>query len=111
MKELLLCGCLIALLVIAVMAFNIASHAPAPANISADSIPGQPWQPSRLQISAIHVDAPIIFVGKTASGAMNAPVSKAINSPYGHHLNLITCNGVWTGAMATFSASSFSPRK
>ncbi len=82
MKKLLLYGSLIALLVVGAMAFNVASHTPAPANISADSIPSQPWQPARLQIPAIHVDAPIIFVGKTASGAMNAPVSHAINSPY-----------------------------
>jgi sortase (surface protein transpeptidase) len=82
MKKLLLYGGLIALIVIAVVAFNLASHTPTPANISADGIPSQPWQPSRLQIPAIHIDAPIIFVGKTASGVMNAPVSKAVNSPY-----------------------------
>jgi hypothetical protein len=41
-----------------------------------------PWAPARLQIPAIHVDAPVMGVGQTSSGVMDAPVSKAYNSPY-----------------------------
>lgn len=79
-KKLLLFGSLILLLVIGVMAYNAANRAPG--TISATTVPREPWQPARLQIPAIHVDAPIMFVGATSSGVMDAPVSKAINSPY-----------------------------
>ena len=41
-----------------------------------------PWAPARLQIPAIQVDAPVMGVGKTSTGTMNAPGSKAYNSPY-----------------------------
>ncbi len=41
-----------------------------------------PWAPARLQIPAIHVDASIMGVGQTATGVMDAPVSKVYNSPY-----------------------------
>src|SRR5450759_1823271 len=42
----------------------------------------EPWAPARLQISAIHVDASVMGVGQTATGVMDAPVSKVYNSPY-----------------------------
>ncbi len=41
-----------------------------------------PGSPARLQIPAIHVDASVMGVGQTSNGAMDAPVSKAYNSPY-----------------------------
>ncbi len=80
MKKLLLFGGLIVLLIIGVVAYNAANHTPN--TITASSVPSEPWQPARLQIPAIHVDAPIMFVGTTSSGVMDAPVSKAVNSPY-----------------------------
>lgn len=45
-----------------------------------------PWAPARLQIPAIHVDAPVMGVGQTSTGAMDAPVSKVYNSPYWSHV-------------------------
>src|SRR5205807_4791415 len=41
-----------------------------------------PWQPAQLRIPHMNINAPVINVGKTASGAMDAPTSQAINSPY-----------------------------
>jgi hypothetical protein len=46
----------------------------------------EPWQPAQLTIPAIHVDASVMDVGKTAQGLMDAPVSQAINSPYWTHV-------------------------
>ncbi|HVB75152.1 MAG TPA: class F sortase [Ktedonobacteraceae bacterium] len=51
-------------------------------NITGSTPADAPWSPAQLQIPAIHVDAPVMDVGRTASGAMDAPVSKAYNSPY-----------------------------
>src|SRR5258708_39529920 len=42
----------------------------------------QPWQPANVRIPAIQVDTSVMSVGKTAQGLMDAPVSKAVNSPY-----------------------------
>ncbi len=39
-------------------------------------------QPSALRIPTLHIDASILSVGTTSTGQMDAPVSKAINSPY-----------------------------
>jgi hypothetical protein len=50
------------------------------------STEAQPWQPAKLSIPAIHVDAAVMNVGKTAQGLMDAPVSNAINSPYWTHV-------------------------
>lgn len=80
MKKILLFGGLIVLLIIGVMAYNAAIHTPG--TITASTVPTEPWQPARLQIPAIHVVAPVMSVGATSSGVMDAPVSKAINSPY-----------------------------
>ncbi|HEU0000267.1 MAG TPA: class F sortase, partial [Ktedonobacteraceae bacterium] len=38
--------------------------------------------PTRLRIPSLQIDAPVISVGQTASGAMDAPTSKALHSPY-----------------------------
>ncbi|MGH2508733.1 MAG: class F sortase [Ktedonobacteraceae bacterium] len=43
-------------------------------------------QPIQLRIPAIHVDAPVLNVGQTAQGLMDAPVSQALNSPYWTHV-------------------------
>jgi hypothetical protein len=76
MRKLTLYTCLVILVILGVMAYNYANNAasgtPAPA----------PWQPARLNIPALHVDAPVINVGATASGAMDAPTSNAIHSTY-----------------------------
>lgn len=39
-------------------------------------------QPASLRIPSLHIDASILNVGTTPTGQMDAPVSKAINSPY-----------------------------
>src|ERR1700694_881709 len=42
----------------------------------------EPWAPARLQNPAIHVDASVMGVRQTATGVMDAPVSKVYASPY-----------------------------
>lgn len=61
--------------------YNFAHHTGGSGNLPLNGTP-QPWQPARLQIPRMHVNAPVISVGKTASGMMDAPTSKAYNSPY-----------------------------
>jgi len=41
-----------------------------------------PWQPMRLRIPNLHIDASVINVGTTATGQMDTPTSQAVNSPY-----------------------------
>src|SRR5260221_3653415 len=41
-----------------------------------------PWPPGSLYIPSLHIDAPVINVGATSEGAMDAPTSKAIHSMY-----------------------------
>lgn len=81
MKKFVLYGSLLIVIVFAVMAYNFASHATGPANLTATPTPA-PWQPVHLRIPAMQVDAPVMSVGRTSSGVMDAPVSKALNSPY-----------------------------
>src|SRR5712692_10665206 len=80
MKKFLLFLSLILLIVFGVMAYNYANHIPLSSDPSSST--PQSWQPARLRIPYLHIDAPVIDVGATASGAMDAPVSKAIHSPY-----------------------------
>src|SRR5712692_8446091 len=80
MKKFLLFLSLILLIVFGVMAYNYANHIPLSSDPSTPT--AQSWQPAQLRIPHLHIDAPIIDVGATASGAMDAPVSKAIHSPY-----------------------------
>ena len=80
MKKILLYMSLLAVILFAVMAYNYASHA-TPPNLSTTPTPA-PWQPMHLSIPALQVDASIMGVGKTSSGVMDAPTSKALNSSY-----------------------------
>lgn len=41
-----------------------------------------PWQPAQLQIPSLGINAPVMGVGQTLSGAMDAPTSDVYNSPY-----------------------------
>ena len=52
--------------------------------VSGTSISSLPLadQPSDLRIPTLHIDASILNVGTTPTGQMDAPVSKAVNSPY-----------------------------
>jgi hypothetical protein len=80
MKKLLFYGSLFLIVVIAVLALG-KSNIAAKFDFSTPPVPDT-LQPARLRIPNLHVDAPIIYVGQTASGVMDAPVSKAIHSPY-----------------------------
>lgn len=78
MKNLLLFACLILVLVMAVAAYNYNTHITAPLNLPAAA----PWQPAHIRIDAIHVNATVMTVGQNTDGTMDAPISKAINSPF-----------------------------
>ncbi len=83
MKKILLYAILALLLVVVLVIYNYSQHA----NVGAiTSSAVQPWQPMQLRIPAIQVDAPVMDVGQTAQGLMDAPVSKAMNSPYWTHV-------------------------
>ncbi len=83
MKKLLLIAGLLLLLAFAIGSYNYVNHI-TPRNIAlTTSTPTPaPWQPMQLRIPHMNINAAVINVGKMASGAMDAPVSKAINSPY-----------------------------
>ncbi|HLX57453.1 MAG TPA: class F sortase [Ktedonobacteraceae bacterium] len=76
MKKLLIVLALVLLGFSGILFYNYAH------NIKGITPARAPRSPARLQIPAIHVDAPVMNVGQTPSGAMDAPVSKAYNSPY-----------------------------
>lgn len=80
MKNVLLFGCLIVLLLFAIAAYNVNNHITATDPLAAP--PVAPWQPAQLRIDALHINAPVMSVGADTSGRMDAPVSKALNSPY-----------------------------
>ena len=79
MKKFLLYITLALLVIIGVVVYNFAHRVTVGTIASTEA---QPWQPAKLSIPAIHVDASVMNVGQTAQGLMDAPVSKAINSPY-----------------------------
>ncbi|HEY0755462.1 MAG TPA: class F sortase [Ktedonobacteraceae bacterium] len=83
MKKFLLYAILALLVVVGLMIYNLTQHA-ALANISSSAV--EPWQPAQLSIPALKVNAPVMNVGKTAQGLMDAPVSQALNSPYWSHV-------------------------
>lgn len=70
-------------LVVGIVIYNLANHINAG---SISSLAQEPWYPAHLSIPAIHIDAQVMNVGKTAQGLMDAPVSAAINSPYWTHV-------------------------
>ena len=83
MKKFLLYLMLVLVLIVGVIVYNVAHHI----NVGTIASTAQePWQPAQLSIPAIHVDAPVMNVGKTSQGLMDAPVSQAINSPYWTHV-------------------------
>jgi len=79
MKKTLLYISLLAVILFAVMAYNYASHATIPANLSDTP---SPWQPTLLGIPALQINTHVMGVGSTPDGVMDTPVSKALNSPY-----------------------------
>src|ERR1700692_3220805 len=80
MKKLLFYSSLLLIVGIAVLALG-RSNLAAKFDFSQPPVPAS-LQPARLRIPNLQIDAPIIYVGQTASGVMDAPVSKAIHSPY-----------------------------
>jgi hypothetical protein len=83
MKRFLLYVLLALAMVIGVLLYNFTHQASV--STIASTVP-RPWQPAQLRIPAIHVNAPVMNVGKNAQGLMDAPVSQAINSPYWTHV-------------------------
>jgi hypothetical protein len=83
MKKVLFYVLLALAVVVGIMVYNFDHHI----TVGAISSPTrEPWQPAQLSIPAIHVDASVMNVGKTAQGLMDAPVSQALNSPYWTHV-------------------------
>ena len=76
MKKLSLLA-LLALLILASVAIYNYVH-----NVRGDTPTSSSAQPARLRVPHLGIDAPVMSVGQTASGAMDAPVSNAYNSPY-----------------------------
>jgi hypothetical protein len=83
MRKFLLYLILVLVLIVGVVIYNLTHH------VSVGTIAStaqEPWHPVQLSIPAIHVDAPVMNVGKNAQGLMDAPVSQAVNSPYWTHV-------------------------
>lgn len=75
MKKIMLYGCLLLVVVLAVVVLSN--------RITSVETAAKPAQtPARLRIPALQVNAPVLPVGQTANGTMDAPVSKALHSPY-----------------------------
>ncbi len=75
MKKIILYGCLLLVIVLAVVALSN--------RITSVETAAKPAQtPAQLRIPALQINAPVMPVGQTASGAMDAPTSKALHSPY-----------------------------
>jgi hypothetical protein len=68
---------LLALLLLASVAIYNYIH-----NVTGDTPTLSSAQPSRLRVPHLGIDAPVMGVGQTPSGAMDAPTSNAYNSPY-----------------------------
>jgi Sortase domain len=85
MRKLLLSICLLLLLIIGVMVYNFSANLPPLTNSAPVTLvtpTPAPWQPARLVIPALHIDAPVMAVGATTNGVMDAPTSKAVHSTY-----------------------------
>jgi hypothetical protein len=80
MRKLLLYVSLLILVIVGVAIYNYRTHVTLPVTLTAPST--LPWQPASLRIPRLSIDAPVMNVGATASGQMDAPVSKALHSPY-----------------------------
>jgi hypothetical protein len=79
MKKFIAIIALVLLIVLGVTYFNYTRHVAG--TIQSGSVP-LPWQPTQLQIPALSINAPVMSVGQTSSGEMDAPISQAYNSPY-----------------------------
>jgi sortase (surface protein transpeptidase) len=79
MKKLIAIIALVLVVVSGIAFYNYSRHITG--NIQSSTAPA-PWQPAELRIPTLGVDAPVMNVGQTASGQMDAPVSTAYNSPY-----------------------------
>src|SRR5258708_33968274 len=82
MKKLVLYGGLIVVAILGIMAYNYALNASGGGSGMPTTPTPAPWQPASLHIPALHIDAPVINVGATTGGAMDAPTSKALHSRY-----------------------------
>jgi hypothetical protein len=80
MRKILLYTALLLCAGIAIVFYNYQHNVIIPGTITAAT--AAPWQPAQLRIENLHIDAPVMNVGETATGLMDAPVSQAINSPY-----------------------------
>jgi len=80
MKKLQLYLSIFLLISVGIVIYNYQTHTTLPAS----SFPVQttPWQPLRLGIPSLQIDTPILNVGTTINGQMDAPTSQAVNSPY-----------------------------
>ena len=78
MKKLLLYISIFALTSFGILVYNYQTHVPLPTI----TIKQTSWQPMRLRIPGLHIDASVINVGTTITGQMDAPTSQAVNSPY-----------------------------
>ncbi len=80
MKKLQLYLSIFLLIAAGIVIYNYQTHTTLPAS----SFPVQPtpWQPLRLHIPSLQIDTPVLNVGTTINGQMDAPTSQAVNSPY-----------------------------
>lgn len=79
MKKLSLLLLLAFLILASVAIYNYVHNVTGNQTLSPTSSAGKP---ARLRVPRLGVDAPVMSVGQTASGAMDAPTSTAYNSPY-----------------------------
>jgi Sortase domain len=75
MKKFVFCGCLLLVIVLAVVALSNRIT-----SVETSATPA--LTAARLRIPALQIDAAVLPVGQTASGTMDAPTSKALHSPY-----------------------------
>lgn len=80
MRKIFLYMALLLLLAIAILFYNYQNRVIIPGTITAAT--GAAWQPAQLRIDNLQINAPVMNVGNTATGQMDAPVSQAIKSPY-----------------------------
>jgi hypothetical protein len=76
MKKLIATLLLVLLIVLSVAIYNYSRH------VTGTIMTPASWQPARLQIPALNINALVLGVGQTGDGAMDAPVSNQYNSPY-----------------------------
>jgi hypothetical protein len=72
--------CIFLLLFAGILIYNYQTHTTLPA--TSFPVKPTPWQPLHLRIPGLQIDTPVLNVGTTANGQMDAPTSQAINSPY-----------------------------